>query len=630
MSKIWKKILGISCAAVIGCSALVGCGGGDDEIEVRDPVVYETGSIQNYQWVEDESWTVKSIYEKDKYRDVYSKAASPDDGKLTYFNWTADGVNTASSKNTSIYQKLVEKAGMEIETQVVSEWESTIATKFGAGKLPDIFVHYGPERPEDYQLLIEDGAILPVSDFVDETHWPNIYNHLKKFDYLRGNLSYSQGKHWSIPVDWTLEHTMYVRLDWIENLNNKIATVMAEEQGRSESSFTAAELEAGKFTATGPKDLLEFYRLCRAFTLHDPDGNGEADTYGYIDSRGEGDFFTDCWIFEAFDAGYDRMVEVGGEYVSSYANDNTEKALAFMNNLFQNGYMHPGFTGATMSDKQDYFANGTVGIIEGHAWYNTILTNFVSANNGTWAKGLSNEEAIEEGAKRVGVFNPPTGETGHCGINGNPNFWTVTCISAALSDEELEAALNLIDYLLSDEGQSLMTYGVENEHYTLDNSKTDYTKYQAEGALNNKDKSGYNVTLSSVDGAASIGCMVNWSFSYLSPYATNADKILSIMENAESYHTYADYPFLSTNAYVEYWQDLKTLANQTFNTIIKTKVSTTDWKGSSLTYANLSNTSNIHSMWEDYMNNFENTGGKTMVEEYNLNITPYTAVGYSK
>ena len=51
--------------------------------------------------------------------------------------------------------------------------------------------------------------------------YPNIYKHMQEFDYMRSNVSYARGKTWFIPSSWHNEKSLYVRQDWIDNLNNK-------------------------------------------------------------------------------------------------------------------------------------------------------------------------------------------------------------------------------------------------------------------------------------------------------------------------------------------------------------------------------------------------------------------------
>jgi ABC-type glycerol-3-phosphate transport system substrate-binding protein len=403
---------------------------------------------------------------------------------------------------------------------------------------------------------------------------------------------------------------MYVRLDWIKNLNNKIETVLASE-GRNVASMSAQDIEDAKFTATGPVDMLEFYRLARAFRECDPDNNGTKDTYGYTNT-GKTDLFADCWIFEAFGAGYDRMVDSDGDgsYESSYANDNTKKALAFMNKMFKEGLLHPAFFEHGLQEKQDCFTNGQVGIIEGHMWYNTILQSYIATKN----IAEPTDAQIELYSKDIGVFNPPVGETGKGGINGNPNFWTVMCLNAAMDDEEVVAALDLMDFLLSAEGRELLTNGVEGTHYQV--YGTEYT------SLTDKTK-GWQNPLKVEDGAASISCISNLSASYLSVHQANYKKIIAQMEEARKYAAYADYAFLQPEAYVVYWGPMKDYAQQQFVMMIRDLSLSSSASIKNPTYEDLNNLANVSAFsnrWNSFMSELKSQHLDEVVSAYNKAI----------
>ncbi len=543
--KLLKRLLSIGCASIIGAS-LVGCGD------------VPLGENDNFGWQPDPNFSALDLSE----RDIYPGGDGMDDNKLTIANWMLDGFNGAQLENSDIYKELRSAAGMNIEAWLLGDgdWQTQLNNAFNTQMLPDMFVSMGPETAKSYRMMIEEGVLLPVSDFVDEDNWPNIYNHLNEYNYLRANLPYANGKHWSVPVKWQCEHAMYVNKAWIRNLNNKIETVLKSEgltqQEINNLKATDPNLDNQKFNENGPEDILEFYRLTRAFTVCDPDNNGQNDTYGYTNT-GKTDLFADCWIFEAFDAGYDRMVDSNGDgtYESSYANENTKKALAFMNKLFAEGILHPAFFEHGLGEKQDQFTTGKVGIIEGHVWYNTILQNYMGA------KGVETvtPQIIEQYSNDIGMCAPPKGENGTRGINGNPNFWTVLCLNAGMSTDEVTAALDLLDFLFSPEGEALVTTGPEGMYYSQGSVVSSYPK----------DEKQFNKSLTLVDGAASINSICNLSAGYLTPLATNADKIQAQMIAAQEYAAYADYPFLQPEAYVEYWDILKDFAQQEFIKIIR-------------------------------------------------------------
>lgn len=540
MNKKLKKIFSITAACLVGVTAFCGCG--------SSPSTGEGGRV------------------------IYPGGEGMDDNKLTIFRWNFAGVNSARKSNSDIYKKLKEVAGMNLyaSTAGAGDWKTKLNTMFATQMLPDIFVSMGPETPKIYKDMIDDGVLICISDFVSETQYPNIYNHLQKYDFLANNMSYSDGKHYSIPVSHTLEHTMYIRLDWLENLNQpeKLRSIIADEQGIAESAVTDGMMETWKFKE--PEDLIEFYRVCRAFTLYDPDGNGKNDTYGYTSAGGD-DLFADSWMFVAYDAGYNYMIDPDGDgqYESSWTADNTKKAIAYFNDLYKSGYIDPSWYENSTDDKQTAFAKGKAGMMEAHAWYNNIVRSYISANT-----TASSKPTIEEASARIGMFNPPAGPDGTYGIPGNPNFWTVTCLNAGMSDDELTAALRLVDYMLSEEGNNLLTYGVEGVHFDYE----DGNRVSKLGTASD----GFNRTLSEVDACAEIASVTSWSTGYLCNYQTNSDKVIKVMNEAKTYVKYADYPFLQTPASVQYADLLKDYASQE---VFKMICSSEIWVGTR-TYAN--------------------------------------------
>lgn len=583
MNKNLKRIIGVACACLLGVSVFAGC--------AQKPATGEDGRV------------------------IYPGGEGMDDNKLTIFRWNFSGVNSARKSNTEMYKKLKEVAGMNLyaSSAGAADWKTKLNTMFATQMLPDIFVSMGPENPKIYSDMIDDGVLICVSDFVSETEYPNIYNHLQKYDFLAHNMYYSDGKHYSIPVTHSLEHTMYIRLDWLDNLNEptKLRSIIADEQNIDASAVTDDMLETWKFTV--PEDLLEFYRVCRAFTVYDPDGNGKDDTYGYTSAGGD-DLFADSWMFVAYDAGYNYMIDPDsdGQYESSWTADNTRKAVSYFNDLYKSGYVDPSWYENGTDEKQTAFAKGKAGMMEGHAWYNNIVRAYISANTTATSK-----PTIEEASSRIGMFNPPSGPNGTYGIPGNPGFWTVTCLNAGMSDSELAAALCLIDYMLSEEGNDLLTYGIEGVHFDYDGEGKRVSRL---GTASD----GFNKVLSEADACAEIASVTTWTSSYLSSYQTNADKVLKVMNEAKEYVKYADYPFLQTRASVQYSDLLKDYASQE---VFKMICSSDIWTGNK-TYANgwkipasfneigvVSDA--LAKVFTAFKNSYNSQGGSAVQSEYN-------------
>ncbi len=540
------------------------------------------------------------------------------DGKLTIFHWGMSGLNTARKSQTSAYQVLEDAAGLPIyaENGSESDWETQLSTKFGTEMLPDIFVSKGPES-DLYQDMIEDEVLLPVSDYVSETEYPNIYHWLQNFDYLKTNLEYAEGKHYSIPVNWSLEHVIYVRVDWIENLNapDNFDKNIAKENGVDVGSVT----DEMRKPYGMPTNLLEFYRLAWAFTYCDPDGNGKDDTYGYTSALGD-DLWTDNWIFNAFGAGFDFMIDDDGDgvYTSSWVTDGAKQAMNFINRMYTEGLTTRSSLENDMGSKQTDFMRGTAGMMEAHAWYNTILTGYMSANS-----SMTMEEAIAD----IAMIAPPAGPDGTYGIESNPNFWTVTCLNAHMSEEERTAALSLFDFLLSDEGQDFLTYGVKDVNYEEDPNGgyalSDGTKISIKAETDAT--TGLIKKLEDVDPAMIIARCVTWTLGYYSPFQTNSDIIIDAMELAKTYNISEDYPFLRVDSYNTYWEALKDYAEVELYNVVsnasyqsdtgssRDKLTVNDWD-------DLATGATFDAFWSNYVSQYNSRGGTTVTNDYNAAV----------
>ncbi len=518
--------------------------------------------------------------------------------ELTLFGWSLTSVNAAKKTNSPLYAKIKEHSNVDLKVNSVDSgvYDDALNKLFNAGELTDLFITYGPERAKQYKKMIDNETLLAVSDYVSETKYPNLYKHLKKFDFLK-DIYYSNGKHWSIPTLHTNEHSLYVRMDWIENLNktSKLTQILTEELGHVPSE---AELEQYKFKE--PTTILEFYRLAKAFTKYDPDENGLNDTYGY---SGTSDLWSENWIYIAFSGGYQNMIKgADGKYTSSTITDGTKQAIAFLNRLHQERIMHPDWQTDTFDDKQVKFNQGKVGIIEAHNWFNNIIIGFRAVNP---------SYSIEEASKVIKMINPPAGPNGDYGISGHPGFWTVVCLNADMSEAKREKALALMDYLYSEEGQNLFVYGIENVHYKVEGGE--------KVSIMGKNSSGYNYTVASYDAAYPLSEFCNWVADYYSPYATNADKIVPQMQKSAQYAVYEEKPFLQTPLYVENFQSMEDYAEECFVGFITGSEYYGNYSNGMPTWDNIVNVnSNFQSAWNAFKTKYlGDYKGSETIAEYN-------------
>lgn len=230
-------------------------------------------------------------------------AAACDSGtpetEISIFKWDFAALNAARRQNTPIYQALKEaNGGLDLKSVTCgyADWESTINNLYNTSNLPDVFVNYAVDRPIVFQKMIRDGAVLDWGEYVTKETYPNIYARLHEYDWLLDRVDYLDHKYYFLPITIKQTHVMYVRNDWVENLNAKLGSILVSEGViSSESQMTDELYEAHRFVL--PETLPEFYRLAKAFTIYDPDGNGKDDTFGYTCSGNL--MWYNNWIFQA-------------------------------------------------------------------------------------------------------------------------------------------------------------------------------------------------------------------------------------------------------------------------------------------------------------------------------------------
>ncbi|MDR1092799.1 MAG: hypothetical protein LBL66_01460, partial [Clostridiales bacterium] len=247
----------------------------------------------------------------------FDLAEEPEDVKeISIFKNDWPQFNAAKQANTPIYQRVTSAIGCDINA--INGAETTYFTQLKLRQidddLPEIFMTEGVGNPQLLMNLIEEGDILPISDYASEEKYPNLYKRLQDFDFLKKNLSYAQGKLWYFPARWENEKSMYVRKDWIDNLNGKLDSILVADGIVASAGQVTPELRT-QWRFRAPDTLLEFYRLARAFTIYDPDNNGDSDTYGYMSCVNP---TYDAWIYAAFDSAFNQYVPDGaGGYTTS-------------------------------------------------------------------------------------------------------------------------------------------------------------------------------------------------------------------------------------------------------------------------------------------------------------------------
>ncbi|WP_108991125.1 extracellular solute-binding protein [Paenibacillus agaridevorans] len=402
--------------------------------------------------------------------------------ELSVFSWMFEG---ADAPDSIIYQKLQEKLNIKLKPITASwnDWEEKLNVMIASGEMPDVFISYGIDRPVQYRQWIKEGMLLPISDYGDQ--YPHIQKSLDNFEALAKTTG---GIHYSLPVyneagsDKTAVsgHNILIRKDWLDKLGLQV-----------------------------PQTIDEFKQVADAFANGDPDENGKKDTYGYTSSSGG------VWwqypIFNAFDTSTDRWELKDGKWMPEVISDETKQAIEFLNAMYADKTLDPEFMLNTDDKKIEKFVTGKVGMIVHNAnatLYNDIYGKFEQAYPDRDPKSVFTW---------VGTLKGTTGQQRMDGFN---NFWCVTSINSGISEEKQKKALELLDYLLSDEGQDLMLNGVEGVHYKKDGDAI-------APLMSDEDRS--------KDKAFSLKALVSWNTDFLPDSTPNKEDIIALSRSTGDY-----------------------------------------------------------------------------------------------
>lgn len=587
MKSLLKKLLLVSTCAVLTVTSAA-CGGGpaDNSSSSGDP------SGKNDGWA---------------YTDVEDEKVE----SITVFKNDWDAFNQARKSKSPVYTALKEKLGFDIIGQNSSGegWQTALSLRQADGSLPDIFLTNGPADPEFFSKMLKNKDILPISDWVSEEHYPNVYNYLKRYQYMRHNVSFFNGKMWFIPSTWNNEKSLFVRKDWIDNLNAKLDDILVDEGVVASKAEITDEIRT-EWQFKLPENILEFYRLARAFTLYDPDGNGQADTVGYISEKNKD---MDGWIYNAFGATWKEWVKDGDSYTLSYGTDGAKYATDFIARLISERYMSVDSLSLGNAEKQDRFMSGKAGMMYAHNWLNQFVGGLMTLY----------KCSVEEATAKIAMINPPTGENGIGGGCGSENWWQGFCINGKMSKSRIRKCLELYDYLLSDEGYELLQYGVKDVQWKEENGK--------KVALYKANDQGIVGSIVGEDTATMLYALVDWTMHYRSEVVTNADIIVTQQIKSQNNVVRADYPSVQIGDSAENTIACKNYFLSTIATIEKGDFYSGGddaYNPKTFGYADLKKTSrSMNAKWNSFVKELNGKyGGSSLISDYNDFISSGKAV----
>jgi len=210
---------------------------------------------------------------------------------------------------------------------------------------------------------------------------------------------------------------------------------------------------ADRLALKAPTTIDELYTMLYRFTFDDPDGNGVDDTIGLTDRNDlvYGAFKTMLSYF----GGPNGWGERDGKLLPEFLFPEYKATMNFFRKLHQEGVMNKDFPVTSKADQQELLTSGKAGVYVG-----------------AMGDVISLQQETELAGAEFDVQNRIEGPKGER-IWATPGFGTVVMFpkSAVESEEELLNVLGFFDRLMDAELANLLRWGVEGEHYTVQEGK---------------------------------------------------------------------------------------------------------------------------------------------------------------
>lgn len=350
---------------------------------------------------------------------------------------TSSSVTLPEESQNFVNQVLNEKLGVKIDFKVLGtsgDYAAVLNTRIAGGDIPDLFAVDTKTKDSWYQYA-DTGVIMSLTPYLDRLQpvvdWAG-ENRLVPNTY--------KDQVFAIPKKWrTSYHTWVVRQDWMEKLG----------------------LET-------PTTLEESLEVAKALTFNDPDGNGKNDTYGFT-YYGLGGFNA---ILNPYDAAVTNNIIIrDGKVTSSLLQPNMKAGLEMCKKWVDAGVVDPDIVANNFESVQDKVFQGQVamGVFDWAAIYKKANMEKIHAVSpeADW-QCIS---PMESGTGDPVVFDS-------LDVTAVRGDWVIGA-PVAEDEKKLNKVIELLNYLVSEEGSRLVSYGIEGRHYNIEDGKIVPTELMA-------------------------------------------------------------------------------------------------------------------------------------------------------
>lgn len=356
------------------------------------------------------------------------------DEKITYTIWSPGLQLFTNNTNDRVVKYIEEKFNVELNfTGASANWRDKLISIVSDYKnVPDLLFCV---PSESYFIdWVKKEVLWPLNGYVEKAD-ASVLNAMFSSNQYKTTTTVN-GLNYFVPASTGYtNHSLIVRKDWMKKWNISRST--------DENSV--------------PCTISEFTDMLKYFRNNDPDGNGRKDTYGLVLSNNF-DFTSD--LMRSFGIPVNFKVDTDGSYTLSANLPEYDDFLDWAKEGNSTGYIYPAFYALSEDECRTAFLQGQAGacITNGDRFFDGIYTQFRTLNNEDYIDMLD-----------VIPFPSSDDEKHLGGAVGYPFYWGGWCISQTA--KEPMRLVKIMDYLMSEEGQKLLVYGVKNTHYIEENGK---------------------------------------------------------------------------------------------------------------------------------------------------------------
>ncbi|MGK3957498.1 extracellular solute-binding protein [Arthrobacter sp. R4] len=377
------------------------------------------------------------------------------------------------SADGAVQQRLEELTGKDVNITWTpnSSYEDKTNITLASSEIPHVMVMQG--KTPGFVKNAEAGAFWDLTDKLDE--YPNLKT---TFPEVQKNASINGKVYGVFRARGPMRALVMFRQDWLDKLG----------------------LEA-------PKTTEDLYKVAKAFTEQDPDGNGQADTWGITIPKWGGALGTHSpydIIEEWYGAG-NRWTERDGKLIPSFDTEEFLEANRFVKKMIDEKLINQDFATFDSTKWNEPFLNGKGGIIvDVDTRVHSLINLFKQAN----------PNDFENKVGFVGNLKGPDGELHAHPTDGYGGFIAIPKTSVR-TEAELETVLEFLDKMNSKETAVLLKNGIEGVNFTLEDGKAAPIKPETPES---------KVVTQDIKSYAQLGTSVTGNHFYLAKEATEYEQ----------------------------------------------------------------------------------------------------------